>query len=599
MLSKVCQFSRFHVGGLTARTAMALAALAAVGAAGTAMATTYTYTPNNAVTDQWSAGTDWSSTPVSGAANTLTFVGNNSTVLADGLTNTNTDDISGAFQAADINLQGTGPTSGAATINIAAASGSSLDLVAPAAGSVVANLNADAGAAGLTYNVSAPVSLTANAAGNGVVFQGAGTATFNFSGGITTTNSAALSIQNSGSGAPTVTLSGSAASTVQGLAVLGGANLDANADLNVTGVNSGETIKGGFSVNSGVMTQGNNATVNVGTVGSTSSYVWDAFIGVGGPGNNGTYNLNSGTLNINVSNLYGGLRVGQSTGVAGTLNVNGGTLNNYVENASTPTADVLGTLGLAVGGSGTVNQDGGLVNTGQVAMVGGTSTNPSYPDTTAVYNLNGGTLATGNVNMHTTGTGDTATFNFNGGTLQANASSASFMQGLTTANVQAGGAVIDTNGKTITIAQNLLSDPAAPGGTDGGLTLLDSSTNHNGELILSGTGNTYNGNTSVQDGTLQINTGFLASTSTVSIATGAKMILDYSGTDSITSLILGGVVEGPGIYGYGHLGSSFFTSAGVTNGTLTIPAIPEPATLGLLALGGLGILASGRRQRRA
>lgn len=564
------------------------------------MATTYTYAPvANTAPGDWSTGTNWSPSgaPVSGATTTLTF-GSNSPVLANGLTNTNTDDIGGAFQANIINLQGTGPASGAATINIAAASGNSLNLVAPAASSIVANLNANAGTAGLTYNVSVPVSLTAFAAGDTVVFQGAGTATFNFSGGITTTNSAALLIQNVGSLAPTVTLSGSTASTVQGLVMYGGARLNANANLDVTGVNSGLTIKGGFSVNSGVMTQDNGVTVNLGTVGSTTSYVWDAFIGSGASGNNGTYNLNSGTLNINVSSTYGGLRLGQSTGVTGTLNVNGGTLNTYVENSSTPPADVLGTIGLAVAGgsTATVNQNGGVVNTGVVSMVGATSATLS---TTAAYNLNGGTLATGNVNMHTTGSGATATFNFNGGTLQANATSAAFMQGLTAANVQAGGAVIDTNGNTITIAQNLLSDPAATGGTDGGLTLLDSSTNHNGELILSGTGNTYNGNTSVQDGTLQINTGFLASTSTVSIATGAKMILDYSGTDSITSLILGGVVEGPGIYGYGHLSSSFFTSAGVTNGTLTIPAIPEPATLGLLALGGLGILASGRRRRRA
>ncbi len=681
MFSRFFQFSRFtrsHVPGAVARSALRLAALAAAGIAGTAMASTYTYTPNNAATDTWSAGTDWSAKPVSGATTTLTFVGNNTTILANGLTNINTDDIGGAFQAGVINLQGTGPASGAATINIAAASGSSLNLVAPAANSIVAYLNANAGTAGLTYNVSAPVSLTAFAAGDAVEFAGTGTATFDFSGGITTTNNAALLVASSS--APTITLSGSVASTVQGLAVEGGARLNANANLDVTGVNSTLTIKGGFSVNSGVMTQDNNATVNLGTVGSLTNYVWAAFIGVGGPGNNGTYNLDSGTLNVNVSSLYGGLRIGQSTGVTGTLNVNGGTLNNYVENASTPTADVLGTIGLAVAGgsTATVNQNAGVVNTGQVSMVGATSATLS---TTAAYNLNGGTLATGQVNMHTTGSGATATFNFNGGTLQANATSATFMQGLTAANVQAGGAVLDTNGFNDTIAQLLMHDPALGSTPDGGLTKQGS-----GILTLSGA-NTYTGTTAVAAGTLKLGVASAVADSsridvqsgatldvsalTSGFTVGASQTLEGVGTVSTGghTLTINGTVK-PGDAAMGTLTidpASMVFSAGSTlsidavgassdllavdgtlnlsgtgdtldfvgtptaglytivtysgtltgtfanlnllgysinygtgsNSSITLSRVPEPATLGLLALGGLGILASGRRQRRA
>src|SRR5262249_48587575 len=40
-------------------------------------AVTYTYTPANTSTDLWSAGTDWSATPLSGSGTRLTFVGNN------------------------------------------------------------------------------------------------------------------------------------------------------------------------------------------------------------------------------------------------------------------------------------------------------------------------------------------------------------------------------------------------------------------------------------------------------------------------------------------------------------------------------------------
>ena len=136
---------------------VAMAATAAVLGLGsvTQGAAVYTYTPINGSTT-WSSGTGWSPTgaPVGGASNTLTFVGTNTTVLANGLTNTNTDDITGGFQANVINLQGTGPASSAATINIAAASGSYLNMVNSGTADPIINLNANAGTAGLTYNVT-------------------------------------------------------------------------------------------------------------------------------------------------------------------------------------------------------------------------------------------------------------------------------------------------------------------------------------------------------------------------------------------------------------------------------------------------------------
>src|SRR4051812_19256975 len=88
-------------------TAAAAAAVVGLGAPRSLSAATFTYTPNNGTTDLWSAGTDWDATPVSAAATTLTFVGTNTTVLADGLLNTSTDDIAGLFQLNVLNLQGT------------------------------------------------------------------------------------------------------------------------------------------------------------------------------------------------------------------------------------------------------------------------------------------------------------------------------------------------------------------------------------------------------------------------------------------------------------------------------------------------------------
>ena len=75
-----------------------------------------------------------------------------------------------------------------------------MNFVANPTGSVapVVNLNALTGTAGLTYNVSAPITLAAN-----TTFQGNGTATFKFSGGI----SGGFAIVKNGSS--TLTLSGS------------------------------------------------------------------------------------------------------------------------------------------------------------------------------------------------------------------------------------------------------------------------------------------------------------------------------------------------------------------------------------------------------
>src|SRR5437868_354163 len=96
----------------TARiVAAAAAAVAAAMATRNASAVTYTYTPQSTATDVWSAGTNWSATPLSAVDTRLTFVGTNTTVLANTIANTNTDDISAAFQLNILDLQGTGPAS--------------------------------------------------------------------------------------------------------------------------------------------------------------------------------------------------------------------------------------------------------------------------------------------------------------------------------------------------------------------------------------------------------------------------------------------------------------------------------------------------------
>ena len=96
---------------------------------------------------------------------------------------------------------------------------------------------------------------------------------------------------------------------------------------------------------------------------------------------------------------------------------------------------------------------------------------------------------------------------------------------------------------TLTINQSL--NTVYSGRITGNLALQKSGA---GALTLSSTLNTYTGNTTVSAGTLTINNPFLSDVATLSISAGAKMTLNFSGNDTIATLILGGTVLPPGTY---------------------------------------------------
>lgn len=307
------------------------------------------------------------------------------------------------------------------------------------------------------------------------------------------------------------------------------------------------TVSGGATVSLGKLTiaRGNNNQNTVsGTVtldsGSISSEN-DIFMGFAGAGtakivvNGGTLSvatatkrwvilgqwdttgseidINNGQMNINANT---DIRFATS-GNDGTniFNLNGGAVTFYSDNATT------------IGGSGVVD-----LHQGNGSTVNNT------------FNLNGGTLTvSGIVSANNNGT---RRFNFNGGTLKATADNSSFLNlgsGSAAANVRGGGAVIDDGGHAVTIPQPLLhSSIAGDNATDGGLAKLGA-----GTLKLSGA-NTYNGNTTVSAGTLELTQATIAQDSTVSVSSGAVLKLDFTVTNKVGALVLDGVTQSPGIY---------------------------------------------------
>lgn len=76
----------------------------------------------------------------------------------------------------------------------------------------------------------------------------------------------------------------------------------------------------------------------------------------------------------------------------------------------------------------------------------------------------------------------------------------------------------------------------------------------------------YSGDTTVTAGTLRLDTAYLADTSNIAISTGAKLQLNFSGTDTIGSLTLGGIPMPPGTYTTASHPSHFLGT-----GSLTVP----------------------------
>ncbi len=270
--------------------------------------------------------------------------------------------------------------------------------------------------------------------------------------------------------------------------------------MNMTGGTVNKTGGGNFGVglNGGSTGILNQAAGSITVNGET----W-----IGDSGGNATYNMNGGSISGNNWFVVG--RGGSTVSVLnltnGAITKTGGNNNNNV-------------FIVADGGTGTINQWGGVITNVQSATWIGNGTGgkgvwnmnagEAYLGLVQIISANGIPLSSqlnlngGIMTLQELTTGNPALISqlsLNGGTLRATADNANFLHDIQLVNVKAGGITIDSQGYNLTIAQGL---PTMNGIEDnsGGLTK-----NGNGTLILSGA-NWYAGSTVVNGGALMTTT---------------------------------------------------------------------------------------------
>ena len=330
---------------------------------------------------------------------------------------------------------------------------------------------------------------------------------------------------------PTITVNalGSGKSVTIGAVVAGTAGLikngagtltlsAVNAYTGATNVNAGtlEVAAGGVINNAGPINAVSGGAMNIsGTVDVT----------------NGVLAVGSSTAGTGTMNILPGAVVNVGNGAQASNVYVGGKINN-TGNAGVGILNISGTLNVPAGGTG-VNGDGGALWLNGYGRSGNSTINLD----------SGGLLNTARV-VAEGALPKGSIFNFDGGTLKSTYTGGSILAS-SIYNVRNGGAVIDSAGADISLSEVLQhSSIGGDHAIDGGLTKTG-----NGKLTLSAV-NTYTGNTTVNAGTLSITHACLADASTVTIASAAKLDLNFGAvSDTVAKLIIGSTPMATGVYG--------------------------------------------------
>ena len=364
------------------------------------------------------------------------------------------------------------------------------------------------------------------------------------SGGVTITtlgaNTSSLTLASTGGAAAgltitnAVTTSGSLLltnhSTSGAFTLTGGANNTGN--ITNTGTSTGgTTITGAITSNVTDVTQNNpNSTLKLSAA--------NAFTG-------GLY-IKAGTVSMgNVTAASTGtIAIGDATTGANAALLSGKDAVIFLNPITVAAGSGTRTIGVNVnstsgqfGGDITLNHD--LI----VAAYNGSLNNPRG------VNLSGDITGTGNIS------------------LESSTNSATWLTTISGASINFTGTIANNNTGT---ASAVISGNIGPNVTG---VIQNSATS-----LLSLTGiNTYTGNTTVNAGTLSISSACLSNESTVTIAAGAFLNLNFSGTNTVAALVLGGVTVPDGTYNSTHpTYGAYFTGSG----SLTVvDSIPPTVTI--------------------
>ncbi|MCC6124287.1 MAG: autotransporter-associated beta strand repeat-containing protein [Pirellulales bacterium] len=326
----------------------------------------------------------------------------------------------------------------------------------------------------------------------------------------------------------------------------------------------------------------------------------------------------TGTLNVHdqaTVTIHGWFGVGDNWGDdpngvtgTGTVTIDGAGSSLDCDGAVDWTADypALPIFGISIGvegGNGVWNQNAGTTTNAKAVLVGDTDIWGSPKRGNGTLNLNGGTFLAPALSAGRTIAGQEsqtiAAINFNGGVLKATASSTDFIgnpyNAALTVNVREGGMKFDTNGFNDTITKALNHAGTSP---DGGLTKQGS-----GILTLTGPIG-YDGATVVEAGRLSIDNGLTTTLSTVS-GGGAFSVGNTNAATVVNaaSITTNELTIGGGFFAAASAGSFPEAATGVPvvyhgtkYGLALGSAVPEPGTLVLLALAGLGAVLAWRRK---
>jgi autotransporter-associated beta strand protein len=238
--------------------------------------------------------------------------------------------------------------------------------------------------------------------------------------------------------------------------------------------------------------------------------------------------------NTGILNLNGGLL--EATGVgtgAGVLNFNGGTLQAAVGSSAFMNLN----SAYVYSGGAVIDNNGNAITFAQPLLA------PAGNGVHAVAGFTGGAgyiappivIVTNGVG-DTTGTGATAIAQIN----PATGTVTNVVITCPGVNYTATPTFLVSGGGATTPATVTGNAPTA--NASGGVTFIGP-----GSTSMTGS-NTYTGNTTVNAGTVILAQPCLAAGSTVSIASGAFLQLDFATTNTVTALVLGGVSQPTGVY---------------------------------------------------